>query len=37
MDLRTLQRPLKERYRADPASARITLRAEGSQPKTPMA
>ena len=37
MDLRTLQRPLKDRYRADPASARITLRAEGSQAETPMA
>ncbi|HEY7294014.1 MAG TPA: OsmC family protein [Dehalococcoidia bacterium] len=37
MDLRTLQRPLKERYRADPDSARITLRAEGSQTETPLA
>ncbi len=37
MDLRTTQRPLKDRYRADPASARITLRAEGSQAETPMA
>lgn len=27
--LRSLQAPLKERYRADPAAARLTLRAEG--------
>jgi uncharacterized OsmC-like protein len=29
-ELRALQSPLKERYRADPASALVTLRAEGS-------
>ncbi len=28
--LRTVQRPLKERYRAEPTSALMTLRAEGS-------
>ena len=28
-ELRALQAPLKERYRADPSSALITLRAEG--------
>ena len=28
-ELRALQAPLKERYRADPASAVVTLRAEG--------
>ena len=28
--LRQLQRPLKERYRAEPSSALITLRAEGT-------
>jgi len=27
--LRTVQAPLKERYRADPEAARVTLRAEG--------
>jgi uncharacterized OsmC-like protein len=37
MDLRTLQRPLKERYRSEPDSARITLRAQGSQTSTPIA
>jgi uncharacterized OsmC-like protein len=30
MDLRESQRPLKERYRADPEEARITLTARGS-------
>jgi uncharacterized OsmC-like protein len=29
-ELRVLQAPLKERYRADSSAARITLRAEGS-------
>ena len=36
MDLRTRQRPLKDQYRADPTTARITLRAEGSQTDTPL-
>jgi uncharacterized OsmC-like protein len=31
MDLRELQRPLKERYRSDPASSRITLTARGGE------
>ena len=31
MDLRELQRPLKERYRSDPASSRITLTAKGGE------
>src|SRR3954471_8815937 len=31
MDLREVQTPLKEGYRADPHSARITLTARGSQ------
>jgi uncharacterized OsmC-like protein len=30
MDLREVQRPLKERYREDPDASRITLRARGS-------
>jgi uncharacterized OsmC-like protein len=29
-ELRALQAPLKDRYRQDPAAARITLRAQGS-------
>src|SRR5919205_2036296 len=31
MDLRELQRPLKEQYRADPDSSRITLTARGGE------
>jgi uncharacterized OsmC-like protein len=37
MDVRSLQRPLKERYRSDPSASRITLRAKGSETATPMA
>jgi uncharacterized OsmC-like protein len=37
MDLRSIQKPLKEQYRSDPNSSRITLRARGSQTATPMA
>src|SRR5919107_1109823 len=36
MDLRTMQRPLKDRYRQDPTTAMITLRADGSQTDTPL-
>jgi uncharacterized OsmC-like protein len=36
MDLRALQRPLKERYRADPTSSRITLQARGAQTDAPI-
>jgi uncharacterized OsmC-like protein len=37
MDIRSLQRPLKERYRQDRASSRITLTARGSQTDAPIA
>jgi uncharacterized OsmC-like protein len=37
MDLRTVQRPLKERYRADVGSARIILRATSRTGDTPVA
>lgn len=37
MDLRTLQKPLKEQYRNDPTSSRITLRAKGGQTDAPIA
>ena len=37
MDLRSVQRPLKEQYRREPGSSRITLRAKGSETATPMA
>ncbi len=36
MDLRTIQRPFKEQYRADASTARITLRAQGSQAEDAM-
>lgn len=36
MDIRSLQRPLKEQYRQDPASSRITLSARGSQTDAPI-
>src|SRR3954452_20494017 len=35
MDVRTLQRPLKDQYRQDPASSRITLTAHGRQTDAP--
>jgi uncharacterized OsmC-like protein len=37
MDVRTMQRPLKDRYRQDPGSSRITLTARGSQTDAPIA
>jgi len=36
MDLRAIQKPLKEKYRSDPNSSRITLRAQGDQSDTPI-
>jgi len=36
MDLRSLQKPLKEQYRADPTASRITLRAKGGQTDVPI-
>ncbi len=37
MDLRSIQKPLKEQYRADPGAARITLTARSSQADSAMA
>jgi uncharacterized OsmC-like protein len=37
MDIRSMQRPLKEQYRQEPASSRITLRASGRQGDAPIA
>jgi uncharacterized OsmC-like protein len=37
MDVRTLQKPFKDRYRSDPATSRITLTAHGSQADAPIA
>jgi len=36
MDVRSLQKPLKDQYRSDPSSSRITLTAKGSETSTPM-
>lgn len=36
MDLKSVQRPFKERYRSDPSSSRITLKASGTRTDTPM-
>jgi uncharacterized OsmC-like protein len=37
MDLRLIQKPFKEKYRSDPGTAQITLKAQGTQTETPMA
>jgi uncharacterized OsmC-like protein len=37
MDLRSIQKPFKQKYRSEPDAARITLRAQGSETATPMA
>ena len=37
MDLRSAQKPLKEKYRDEPGSSRITLRAQGTHTGTPIA
>ena len=36
MDLRSLQKPLKEQYRSDPDSSKIRLRAKGGQMEVPI-
>jgi uncharacterized OsmC-like protein len=36
MDLRSLQKPLKEQYRNDPNASQITLRAKGGQTDVPV-
>ena len=36
MDLRAIQKPYKEKYRSEPDSAQITLKAQGSQTDTPI-
>lgn len=37
MDIRTLQKPLKDQYRNDPNASRITIRAKGGQTDAPIA
>ncbi len=36
MDIRSIQKPLKEQYRRDPKSSRITLTAKGGETGTPL-
>lgn len=36
MDIRSIQKPLKEQYRREPGSSRITLTATGSETSTPL-
>jgi uncharacterized OsmC-like protein len=37
VDIRTLQKPLKEQYRNDPGTSQITIRAKGGQTDVPVA
>src|SRR6202142_2127223 len=37
MDIRSLQKPLKDQYRNDPNSSKITIRAKGGQTDAPVA
>jgi uncharacterized OsmC-like protein len=37
MDLKSVQKPLKEQYRSDPSASKITLKAKGGQTETPIA
>jgi uncharacterized OsmC-like protein len=37
VDLKSVQKPLKEQYRNDPSASRITLKAQGGQTETPIA
>lgn len=37
MDIKSVQKPLKEQYRADPNASQITLKAKGDQTETPTA
>ena len=37
MDIRSLQKPLKEQYRSDPSASKITIRAKGGQADAPIA
>jgi uncharacterized OsmC-like protein len=37
MDIRSLQKPLKEQYRSDPNASKITIRAKGGESDAPIA
>lgn len=36
MDLRAIQKPLKDKYRSEPEAARVTLRVKGGETDTPL-
>ena len=36
IDLRSIQKPLKDKYRADPNTSRVTISARGNQTATPL-
>src|SRR5512137_352045 len=36
IDLRSIQKPLKEKYRSDPSASRVTISARGNQTATPL-
>src|SRR5512135_236423 len=36
IDLKSIQKPLKDKYRNDPSASRATIRARGSQTTTPL-
>jgi uncharacterized OsmC-like protein len=37
MDLKSIQKPLRDRYREDPRASQITLKARGGETETPIA
>ena len=37
MDLKSVQKPLKDKYRSEPDASRVTLKARGGQTETPIA
>jgi uncharacterized OsmC-like protein len=37
VDLKSVQKPLKDQYRSDPSASQITLKARGGQTETPIA
>ena len=37
MDLKSVQKPLKDKYRSEPNASRVTLKARGGQTETPIA
>ena len=37
MDLKSVQKPMKDKYRSEPDTSRVTLKARGGQTETPIA